>query len=290
MEAGMASLAPEGADDHPSLIPPLQKKYDQRSIDEYVAKYYNNHPGSYVTFHAAMENVAANKASSKASSMMAIPYRGRYRCGRCGQLKVKHNCSLFGQVIVSHSSTQTSRIDNIVDVLTGEPHDGEVYLSVSAAPYIPFVKPTEVYSEANESESEAVPGLSSQASSSSSMNDKQAMMMKLYAHHQQQQQHYLSQRQSGIEGPTPSESSARSQGMLPSYVYNNGGSYSYPFPPGLMPMMTSYYPMSYMYGNNQFDPVRGAKPLQDLILQQSQYNSSPFHSLRGDQNGLKDSS
>ena len=82
---------------------------------------YTYYPGSSaMNGHARMTGYGPitdmrSSTSSTASTPTAMsayasaaPYRGKYRCGRCGQYKVNHKC--LASVILVNASTQTVRI------------------------------------------------------------------------------------------------------------------------------------------------------------------------------------
>lgn len=55
--------------------------------------------------------------------------RGRYRCGRCGQLKTNHNCEFVEEASMCSTASQTAK--DIIDPVSGAPFEGDQVLVIT---------------------------------------------------------------------------------------------------------------------------------------------------------------
>jgi hypothetical protein len=69
--------------------------------------------------------------------------RGKYRCGRCGQPKVNHNCAYLDEQLVCSMASQTFQAEDIICNRTMQPFEGERLISFSGRKSIhtPFCLP-----------------------------------------------------------------------------------------------------------------------------------------------------
>eukprot|EP00595_Chromulina_sp_UTEXLB2642_P003357 CAMPEP_0196765956 /NCGR_PEP_ID=MMETSP1095-20130614/15810_1 /TAXON_ID=96789 ORGANISM="Chromulina nebulosa, Strain UTEXLB2642" /NCGR_SAMPLE_ID=MMETSP1095 /ASSEMBLY_ACC=CAM_ASM_000446 /LENGTH=712 /DNA_ID=CAMNT_0042125417 /DNA_START=117 /DNA_END=2255 /DNA_ORIENTATION=- len=132
-------------------------------FNPYITKTIGLNSLSGLTLDSNFNPMSSNNSSSA--------NRGRYRCGRCGQPKVNHNCVFGDALTVANVQIQTVTIDEcIINEETMEPLENEKFMVISSSKDIS----KSIESSSNKSNSPQLTGQSSNYLQSTSHDSGQS--------------------------------------------------------------------------------------------------------------------